>query len=159
VKHRVAILARGRKRLPVESIEAAVNALLDAEDQPPSEIAVVIAGISEIRSLNSQYRGIDEPTDVLSFPAGEGPEPGDLPSLGDIAICLPVAEAQAAANSTSLETELACLAVHGALHLLDYEDETDDGRALMVEKMNLIVASVGLNPQADWFSAHYAKAR
>jgi len=102
--------------------------------------------------LNRGYRGIDLPTDVLSFPVGDGPEASDLQMLGDIAICLPIADEQAANNGISLETEVACLAVHGGLHLLGYDHQTERERRVMNDKMNRIVASVGLEPAVAWAS-------
>ncbi|MGI8922820.1 MAG: rRNA maturation RNase YbeY [Fimbriimonadales bacterium] len=158
MKHRV-LLSNSTKRRPrTAAVHAALEAMLDSEDQPPSEISVRITDSDEIRRLNRGYRGIDRPTDVLSFPAGYGPEVTELRILGDIAICLPIADEQATNNQTPLETELACLAVHGGLHLLGYDDATEPERASMVDRMNRIVTSVGLEPSAAWSSTYSVRS-
>lgn len=70
--------------------------------------------------LNSQFRGQDKPTNVLSFPA-ELPEILDIPLLGDIAICAPVIEREASQQNKSLKSHYAHMSVHGALHLAGYD--------------------------------------
>jgi len=99
-----------------------------------TSLAVLITDDDEIRGMNRQFRGIDEPTDVLSFPD----EAGDFvqgisqaPLLGDIAIALPTAERQAQGFGHSLDAELAHLLVHGILHLCQYdhvENAADEAR-------------------------------
>lgn len=126
--------------------------MLESEDQPPSSIEVLICDAEEMASLNAEFRGVSEPTDVLSFPSGAGPE--QEASLGEIAVCLPIAEAQAEAREVSLESELACLAVHGGLHLLGYDDNTEQERSEMIEKMNRIVSSCGFEVRDDWGSIY-----
>jgi probable rRNA maturation factor len=85
------------------------------------EISVVLCDDPFIQSLNAEYRGQDKPTDVLSF-AQDDPE-----LLGDIVISLPTAARQAEAAGWTLENEVALLGVHGLLHLLGYDDETEAG--------------------------------
>lgn len=87
------------------------------------EVALVLAGDRTLRRLNRAYRGTDRATDVLSFP-GEGGEAG----LGDILISVETAERNARALGRSLCRELDLLALHGFLHVLGYDHETDDGR-------------------------------
>ena len=74
-----------------------------------------------MRRLNREFREIDRPTDVLSFPTGE---PG---FLGDIAVDAPYAARQAARRRHSLDREVKLLLTHGILHLLGHDHETDDG--------------------------------
>ena len=95
-----------------------------------SESSATIAFVSDqkIRQLNRQFRGIDKATDVLSFPS-DGPE-GDL---GDIAISVETAAAQAKDNGLSFENEIAQLILHGLLHLFGYDHETDNGEMNMLE--------------------------
>jgi len=89
----------------------------------------------ELRRLNSTYRGKDSPTDVLSFPGEtsdpEGPSlPGESPEghhLGDVAISVPTARRQAAVAGHGVEREIQVLLLHGLLHCLGYDHETDDG--------------------------------
>ena len=96
-----------------------------------TDLAIVIGDDDQIQSLNRDYRGVDQPTDVLSFPLGsKDPHSGHV-NLGDIIISLPRAAAQADAEGHSLEDELVLLVVHGLLHLLGYDHEEDDGREEM----------------------------
>ena len=91
-------------------------------------MTVALVSDARIRALNLQYRRKDRPTDVLSFPAEE---PGQL---GDVVIALGVARRQAAAAGHPLGTELRILALHGLLHLLGYDHEQDDGRMERLER-------------------------
>ena len=86
------------------------------------ELSLVLAGDGLLRRLNRQNRGKDKPTDVLSFP-GEGGEAG----LGDIVISVAKAERNARRLGRTLPEELDVLALHGFLHVLGYDHETDDG--------------------------------
>lgn len=81
-----------------------------------------------LRRLNKQFRRKDYPTDVLSFPSGDQAGP-----LGDIAISLDRAAAQAAEHGHAVESEVGILLLHGVLHLLGYDHETDAGRMRRVE--------------------------
>ncbi|GIV02309.1 MAG: endoribonuclease YbeY [Fimbriimonadales bacterium] len=126
--------------------------MLDAEDHPPSQLTVLFAGRDFVRRLNREFRGEDRATDVLSFPAGEGPELEEEDHLGDIVVCLPIAQEQARAHKTSVETECACLAVHGALHLLGYEHRTEAEYEVMMDKTLAAVRKAGLKPNPKWES-------
>jgi probable rRNA maturation factor len=86
------------------------------------EVAVVLGGDRGVRALNARYRGKDKATDVLSFP-GVGGEEG----LGDIVISVETAERNARSLGRTLAQELDVLALHGFLHVLGYDHETDDG--------------------------------
>ncbi len=83
---------------------------------------------ARVRALNRQYRRKDAPTDVLSFPAEEKGQ------LGDVVIAVGVARRQAREAGHSLQTELRVLALHGLLHLLGYDHERDDGRMARLER-------------------------
>jgi probable rRNA maturation factor len=91
----------------------------------------LITGDAELRKLNREFRGKDEATDVLSFPdsaaAARAP-------LGSIAISLARARAQARAFDHSTDTEVRILMLHGVLHLLGYDHESDTGRMARAEK-------------------------
>lgn len=78
-----------------------------------------------IRDLNREYRGFDRPTDVLSFPQESLPGGPDL--LGDVVISVETALRQAKAQRHPLAREVAWLLCHGVLHLLGYDDETEEG--------------------------------
>ena len=92
-------------------------------------VAIALVPDAEMRRLNRTFRGIDKPTDVLSFPAGSGDDasPQHPGALGDLAIAVGVARRQAAAMGHSLTVELRVLALHGLLHLLGYDHEADRG--------------------------------
>jgi probable rRNA maturation factor len=104
----------------------------------------LITGDAQVRRLNREFRGKDFATDVLSFPAGDIQagvrKTGDkkrspvLPRAGDIAISLPRARAQAKRLGHSTEQEIRILILHGLLHLLGQDHESDDGRMARAEK-------------------------
>ncbi len=114
-------------------IEQAVAAVLAGEGiSGPIEVSVLVTGDAELHALNRDYRGVDAPTDVLSFAdedeaPGAGPvfvrPPGKPRYLGDIAISYDRVVAQAADYGHSPARELAYLAAHGVLHLLGYDHE------------------------------------
>lgn len=97
-------------------------------------MSVLLTDDPGIRELNRRWRGIDRATDVLSWPQSE-PErrpPGDPPDLlGDVAISLETAARQAAARGWDIADETALLLVHGILHLLGHDDETEAGAQRM----------------------------
>jgi probable rRNA maturation factor len=98
------------------------------------EVAVALVGDRRIRALNRAYRGVDRPTDVLSFPAN-APGPAGAPThLGDIVIATGVAKRQARSAGHALGTELRVLALHGLLHLLGYDHDGDRARMTRVER-------------------------
>ena len=95
--------------------------MLDALGKSESSVTIAFVSDSKIRTLNKTFRGIDKPTDVLSFPADEGNE------LGHIAISVETAARQAKENGLTLTGEIAQLILHGLLHLSGYDHETDNG--------------------------------
>ncbi len=103
---------------------AAVAATLAAEGVTSGEVGVVLVGPDEMAELNAAHRGKDEPTDVLSFPLdGRDALADGLPrQLGDVVVCPERAEADG--------TPIALLLVHGALHLVGYDHEADNGDML-----------------------------
>jgi len=92
-----------------------------------SSATIAFVSDSRIRKLNQQFRGIDKATDVLSFPADE-PD-----NLGDVAISVETATKQAKDNGLSLDDEIAQLILHGLLHLSGYDHETDNGEMNRLE--------------------------
>ena len=101
-------------------IEEAARASLQAGGAPLSaDLTIVLADNPQLHQLNLQFLGIDAPTDVLSFPAGEVDPDTDRPYLGDVIIS--VERAQAQTLDHPLEDELRLLVVHGVLHLLGHD--------------------------------------
>lgn len=93
------------------------------------EVALVLTRDPAVRELNARYRGQDEPTDVLSFPG-----PGGNAGLGDIVVSVDTAERNARRLGRTLQRELDVLALHGFLHVLGYDHETDDGTMDRLER-------------------------
>ena len=138
-------------------IRRVIRTALAAEGMDlPCEVDVLITGDAGIHAINLDMRGVDRPTDVLSFPEFEL-TPGELPGqqdadpgtgyvpLGDMAISLERVKAQAKEYGHSNRRELAYLAVHSVLHLLGY-DHMDEGqqKAQMRAREETIMAALGL---------------
>jgi probable rRNA maturation factor len=122
----VAVEVRNRARIPLDGPAAAavLAAAFAAEGVTEGEVGLAVVGRAEMARLNGDHRSKPAPTDVLSFPLDmRDPLPGDVPrQLGDVVIC----PAVAAADGTPIEH----LLVHGALHLLGWDHETDEGEML-----------------------------
>jgi len=147
----VTVLNESRRRVRTRFLKHAVAVALSQHDQPAAEVCVLLTSDEHIRELNRDFRGVDEPTDVLTFPAGEG-------SNGDVAIAVPYAERQASVRGVTLEQELAYLAIHGALHLAGFDDECESDRAEMVSQMNRAAVAAGFPPDEEWASLLHEEA-
>jgi probable rRNA maturation factor len=97
-------------------------------------VGVALVGDAHMRRLNRRYRGIDRVTDVLSFPADTADPVRAVWFLGDLAIARGLAARQARREGHSIATELRILALHGLLHLLGYDHETDQGEMRRLEE-------------------------
>lgn len=93
-------------------------------------LAVRFVSDREMQRLNRQFRGKDRTTDVLSFPGGPSPEG---PQLGDLAVSVPAARRQAAERGHSTRQEIETLLIHGLLHCLGHDHETDQGEMAALE--------------------------
>ncbi|HEX6261850.1 MAG TPA: rRNA maturation RNase YbeY [Actinomycetota bacterium] len=124
---RPTILISNRQDLPVD--EPALTRLaresLRAEGQPDVELSVSLVTRDEIADLHERYLGEPGPTDVLSFPQDDEAEDG-VRLLGDVVVC-----PEEAAEQEGAEADVGLLLVHGILHLLGYDHETDEDRAEM----------------------------
>jgi probable rRNA maturation factor len=100
---------------------------LDAIGNSGSSATIAFVSDRRIRKLNQQFRGVDKATDVLSFPADE-PD-----NLGDVAISVDTAAKQAKENDLQFDNEIAQLILHGLLHLSGYDHETDNGEMNRLE--------------------------
>src|ERR1700691_4414647 len=132
---------------------AAAAGMVDA-DIGDAELAVMLTDDAGIRTLNSNWRGIDKPTNVLSFPALQptGPtSPDDAPRmLGDIAIAYETTRKEADDEQKPFDHHLSHLAIHGFLHLMGYDHETDDDAEAMEGLEQEILAQLGIpDPYAD----------
>lgn len=131
-----------------EAIEDLATFALEYMEVPDvCEVSISLVDIDEIHDLNLEYRGIDSPTDVLSFecddPWGDCPE-GESIQIGDVVIALDVVDGQCAQFGTSFEQEASLMLVHSLLHLLGY-DHVDEDEACEMEALEKeILDSYGL---------------
>lgn len=154
----------GELTLPLEYVELAdkvAEAVLDAEGCPyESQIELLLTMNEEIHAINKEFRGIDRPTDVLSFPMVDfeepanyefleendsyfDPETGEL-MLGNIVISKEKVVEQADEFGHSLLREYAFLIAHSMLHLLGYDHMEDDERIVMEEKQRNVLDTLGI---------------
>jgi probable rRNA maturation factor len=130
--------------LDLAAFERLARYVLEREEVPDmAELSLAIVDLEEMTSLNERYREVEGPTDVLSFGcddpcAVEGDEPI---TLGDVVIAPEVAIRQAEEYGHTIEQELNLLLVHGILHLLGYEHESDGDAAVMQERERVLLLS------------------
>jgi probable rRNA maturation factor len=136
-------VARSGVPSPASFRQWVAAALRGAKRRRPAEVAIRIVGIDEGRALNRDYRHKDYPTNVLSFPA-ELPPGVDLPLIGDLAICAPVVEREAAEQHKRPRDHWAHLTVHGTLHLLGYDHLVDTEAEAMEALETRILAGLGI---------------
>ena len=132
--------------------EAAIAAGGDFKDRT---LAVLLTDDASIRRLNAQWRHIDKPTNVLSFPAGS-PQEGPVKSLGDIAIAYETTAREAREEGKPFADHLAHLAVHGFLHLLGHDHDTEAAAEEMEQRERVILARLGV---PDPYRTHETLAR
>lgn len=137
-------------------IQRAIAAATEAVDADvgEAELAIMLTDDSGIRTLNGNWRGIDKPTNVLSFTAlqpAAPQKPGDAPRmLGDIAIAYETMRREADAEGKPFDHHLSHLAVHGFLHLIGYDHENDADAEAMERLETEILAQLGIpDPYAD----------
>ncbi|MGB9813263.1 MAG: rRNA maturation RNase YbeY [Thermovenabulum sp.] len=135
-----------------EMIKKVVEKALEMHGEDKVEVSIVLVDNEYIRELNKHYRGKDEPTDVLSFAMREGEcdfddeieEIEEEELLGDIIISCEKAKSQAEEYGHSFNREIGYLAVHGILHLLGYDHETEAERKEMRQKEEEVLLALGL---------------
>lgn len=109
------------------------------------DVAVLFTDDAEMRTLNRTWKSKDKPTNVLSFPAPEG-----FGSLGDVALGLQTIAAEAQDQGKTAADHTAHLLVHGFLHLLGYDHQSDPEASAMEERERAILASLGIaDPYGD----------
>ncbi len=125
-----------RDGVTARSVKNRACKILDVLDLDRSSLSIILTGDESIRSINREYRGIDLPTDVLSFAERECPFPEPekkMEMLGEIYISMDRASAQALEYGVSMQEETLRLLVHGILHLLGYDHERSAGDARVME--------------------------
>ncbi|MFM9871846.1 MAG: rRNA maturation RNase YbeY [Fimbriimonadaceae bacterium] len=136
------------KRKVYEPLVRAVRIALTQNHAPSAEVVVSLAPSQLLLELNQQFRKIDSTTDVLTFPSPQR----FSESLGDVIINWEMAESQASLRGVKPIEEAAMLAVHGALHLLGFDDHTNEDRSKMIEAMNRAMSESGLPTDNNWSS-------
>lgn len=133
------------KTIPsIEKCEAWITAVLNNQQIDEAEVSIYIVDEDESQELNSQYRGKEKPTNILSFPA-DIPEEVGVPLLGDLVICAPVIEREALEQHKSVDAHWAHILVHGSLHLLGYDHIEDDEAELMEALETNIITGLGFS--------------
>ena len=115
------------KKIDTEEWSRFADTALKAIGKHGSSATIAFVSDKNILKLNKQFRNVDKATDVLSFPADE------KENLGDVAISIDRAAAQARENGLALDDEIAQLILHGLLHLCGYDHETDNGEMNQLE--------------------------
>jgi probable rRNA maturation factor len=129
---------------------AAQAAITAAAANAPAVVAVVLTDDAEQRRLNRDYRGKDAPTNVLSFPIGDAAPGGGPVMLGDVVLAVETVAREAAEQNKPLADHLRHLVVHGVLHLLGFDHETDADAEIMETRERQILAGLGVpDPYRD----------
>ena len=118
------------KALHASGLSSWMEELVAALAPEFDSVGVRFAGDLTVRRMNRDFRGKDKTTDVLSFPGEETPEGRHL---GDIVSSVPTAERQAASRGAALEQEIKLLLLHGVLHCLGHDHESDAGEMEKLE--------------------------
>ncbi len=113
------------------------------------DVSVALVDNAYIRMLNREYRGVDQATDVLAFPMEPERDGSAEPALGDVVISVERAREQARQFRHPLRRELALLAIHGVLHLLGYEDETEAGASAMWSRQKSLLEQLLVTSARD----------
>lgn len=132
-------------------IEAVIDVLTSHQTSGGTGVTIVLVDDNEITALNRQFRDVDSPTDVLSFPADPVPVPGEEPYLGDLILALPFITRQAETEGHSLSDELVLAVIHGTLHLLGYDHDTAAHQAAMWAAQRKALQSMSVNIQVPEF--------
>jgi probable rRNA maturation factor len=157
VAHQIASASEIDEEVDLAALERTAAVTLAAELNEPAEMGFVIVDDERIQELNREWRGYDEPTDVLSFglsdrskPAVDDEEPFPFPQepddvlhLGEVVISYPTAVRQATEHGRPREEELRHLLIHGILHLLGYDHAELEEEAVMRAREAVLLAATG----------------
>jgi len=125
---------------------AAEAALRHAGDAEPGDVAILLADDAAIQALNARFRQQDRATNVLSFPAA----PGSLGQAGDVALAFGVCAREAAEQAKPLADHLRHLVIHGVLHLMGYDHQSEDQAEAMERLERDLLAALGVpDPYAE----------
>ncbi len=134
---------------PEQRARDAISYVLSRHDAAEDTgVTFVLMNDDEIRALNAQYRGVDAPTDILSFPNDAEDMPPDMdgepPYLGDLLVAYPYTVHQAEEAGHTLSDEFALLAIHGTLHLLGFDHDTAEHEEAMWAAQSEALAALGV---------------
>lgn len=148
-----------RIEIDLERLQRAAGRILSALGCSDAELSLLLADDEEMADLNERFRGVCEPTDVLSFPMREG-EFGDIEPhmLGDVVLGVETAQVMAQAAGSALEEVLDLLLIHGILHLLGHDHaEREEARA-MEALTGQLLKSLGHEPsRLSWYRTDFTK--
>ncbi len=148
-------VTENRYEIDLPAHQQFIDSLLQAAGEQEAELSISIISDDAIQELNQQYRGIDKPTDVLSFSLREGDPVGQIYALGDIVISIDTAQHQAEAYDHCLTDEINELLFHGFVHLLGHDHDGEGGQEWQETELRLknelkrigsIIIPKGLNP-------------
>jgi probable rRNA maturation factor len=137
------------REIPVDSVLADLAALLERREPGAHGTAVVaLADDAMVHDLNRRFRGVDRPTDVLSFPSGDGR--GEGVHLGDVVLAAQTLRREALVEGKPVRDHFAHLALHGLLHLLGYDHQGEAEAACMEAVESEILRELGIpEPYAE----------
>lgn len=148
MKHRVLIENQQRDKAPFRGYKTAVRRVVDAvlEEEGfdgTAEVSVTLVSPEEIRCLNQTWRGVDRPTDVLSFPTeDEETYGGRYTCLGDVIVCPAVIDRQSAEFGTTYRQEFCLMVIHSVLHLLGWDHMEENEKKEMFAKQEKILRAL-----------------
>ncbi len=122
-----------KKQIQLQPWVSLAEKMLQAIGKPEASATIAFVSDAKIRELNREFRGIDQATDVLSFPHASEVTQSPDPYLGDVAISVERATVQATENDLTFDGEIAQLILHGLLHLSGYDHATDNGEMNRLE--------------------------
>jgi probable rRNA maturation factor len=125
-------------------LRRAAEATWRAAGSGVAELSILLSDDGEIQALNRDYRGKDQPTNVLSFPAGDVGTEGRPRLLGDVVLALETLKREAATQSKPLANHMSHLTVHGVLHLLGHDHETETQATAMEALETEILRGLGI---------------
>jgi len=141
----IEISNKTRSRIDKALVSKIASGFLKKYKRAGQEVSIVFIGDKKMRELNKQYRNCDAVTDVLSFMETDDMDPGHrggVKFLGEVVIDYAQIKRQAKKYSNTNKDELVFILVHGLLHLLGYEDESETGRREMEKLGNKIVKQI-----------------
>ncbi len=148
MKHRIFIENAQQDKAPFRGYKTAVRravcAVLEEEGfEGCAEVSVTLVSPEEIRELNKTWRGVDRPTDVLSFPLEEDDVfGGKYTPLGDVIVCPFVIDSQSKEFGTTYRQEFCLMVIHSVLHLLGWDHMEENEKKQMFEKQEKILRSL-----------------